>query len=104
MNEVTSSIPDDLDEMPAPRPLVQRPGPDANLLIRGADLLDPAAGVSGTHDLLIEDGVIARVADPGSIEPGEGGAGWAEMPGDARDPLLELVTLLRECAGVDADD
>jgi dihydroorotase len=72
MNELTGSIPDDLDEMPASRPLVQRPGPDANLLIRGAELLDPAAGISGRHDVLVEEGTISRIADPDSIEAADG--------------------------------
>lgn len=72
MNEVTSSVPDDLDDMPAPRPLIQRPGPDASLLVRGATLLDPAAAVKGRHDILIEEGVIRRLGEPGSIETGEG--------------------------------
>ncbi len=72
MNEVTDSIPDDFDEMPTPRPLVQRPGPDATLLIRSAELLDPSAGVSGAHDVLVEGGVITRLAEPGSIEPDDG--------------------------------
>ncbi|MDQ2623299.1 MAG: dihydroorotase [Actinomycetota bacterium] len=51
-----------------PEPMVQRPGPEATLLIRGAELLDPGAGMEGTHDILIEDGVIARLGEPGSIE------------------------------------
>lgn len=72
MNEVTSSIPDDLDEMPVPDPLVQRPGVAASLLIRDAELLDPAAGISGRHDVLVENGVIATLADAGSLTPGEG--------------------------------
>lgn len=72
MNEVTGSIPDDLDEMPAPRPLVQRPGPEASLLIRGADLLDPVAGIDGKRDLLVEEGYVRQIADPGSIEAGAG--------------------------------
>jgi len=50
-----------------PDPMVQRPGPDAVLLIRGAELLDPVAGIEGPHDLLVRDGVIAEVGEPGSI-------------------------------------
>lgn len=72
MNEVASSIPDDLDEMPTPAPLIQRPGPEASLLIRGAELLDPAASITGKRDLLVEDGQIKKIADAGTIEPGDG--------------------------------
>ncbi|MCO5315531.1 MAG: dihydroorotase [Solirubrobacterales bacterium] len=56
-------------EPPAlPEPLVQRPGPAANLLIRGAELLDPAAGIEGRHDLRVRDGEIAEIGEPGSLE------------------------------------
>lgn len=53
-----------------PRPLVQRPGPDCDLLIRNANLLDPVADIDGPHDLLIEAGEIAAVEQPGSLQPG----------------------------------
>lgn len=52
-----------------PDPLVQRPGQDCDLLIRGADLLDPGAGIEGPGDLLIRAGEIAELGEPGSIEP-----------------------------------
>ncbi len=52
-----------------PDPLVQRPGPEADLLIRGGELLDPAGGIEGCHDLLVRGGEIAEIADPGTIEP-----------------------------------
>lgn len=51
-----------------PEPMVQRPGPDSTLLIRGAELLDPGAGIEGPHDLLVRDGVIAELGEPGSVE------------------------------------
>lgn len=72
MNEVASSIPDDVDEMPTPEPLVQRPGAEASLLIRGATLLDPPAGIEGRRDLLVESGHVRQLADPGTIEAGDG--------------------------------
>ena len=53
-----------------PEPLVQRPGADADLLIRGARLLDPAAGIDRAGDLLVRGGAIAELGEPGSIEPG----------------------------------
>ena len=53
---------------PAPvEPLVQRSGPAAGLLLRAAHLLDPVTNVSGTYDLLVRDGEIVEIADPGSI-------------------------------------
>lgn len=54
-----------------PEPMIQRPGPDATLLIRDVELLDPAAGIEGRHDVLIRDGIVAELGEPGSIEPGE---------------------------------
>lgn len=59
-------------EQPLPTPLVQRPGPPASVLIVGAHVLDPGEGIDSTHDILIEDGRISKIAEPGSIEPGEG--------------------------------
>lgn len=58
-------------EQTLPRPLVQRPGPEADLLVRGAELLDPVAGIEGSHDLLVRAGEIAEIGAPGSLEPGE---------------------------------
>ena len=73
MNEVMDGLPDEGPETGAlSAPLVQRPGPDATLLIRGASLLDPVAGIDGRYDLLIEDGRIARLGDAGGIEAGDG--------------------------------
>jgi len=62
MNRNPEEVPERL-----PEPLIQRPGPAASMLIRGASVLDPAAGIDGTHDLLVEDGVIKEVAEPGSL-------------------------------------
>jgi dihydroorotase len=44
-----------------------RPGEGADLLLRGAGVLDPVAGIEGTHDVLIRDGRIAELAAPGSV-------------------------------------
>jgi len=38
--------------------LPQRPGAPANVVLRGAHLLDPAAGIDATGDLVVRDGVI----------------------------------------------
>jgi dihydroorotase len=45
-------------------------GPPATLLIRGARLLDPRAGIDGVADLLVRDGRVAEIGD--SLEPPEG--------------------------------
>ena len=73
MNEVIDGLPENGNENGnLPEPMVQRQSPAANLLIRSAELLDPAAGVAGPHDLLVEDGRISRIGEPGSIEAPEG--------------------------------
>ncbi len=43
-----------------------RPGERANLILRGATLLDPGAGIDGNHDVVIRDGKIAELAAPGA--------------------------------------
>jgi dihydroorotase len=59
-------------EQPLPEPLVQRNGPPASLLITSASVLDPAIGLEGSHDLLIEDGQITEITPAGSLSAGEG--------------------------------
>ncbi|MFN8161992.1 MAG: dihydroorotase [Solirubrobacterales bacterium] len=51
--------------------LSSRPQEAGEVLLRGATLLDPAAGVEGPHDLLIRGGEVAEVGPPGSLEHGE---------------------------------
>jgi dihydroorotase len=51
--------------------LTVRGGEPAELLIRGANLLDPGSGIQGPHDVLVRGGEIAEVAAPGSAEAGE---------------------------------
>jgi dihydroorotase len=48
----------------APR-LVSREGPPANLIIRGARLFDPRTGLDATRDLVIREGEIAELTEPG---------------------------------------
>ncbi len=43
-----------------------------DLLIRGAHLLDPRAGLDGAGDLLVRDGEIAAIGEPGSLEAPDG--------------------------------
>ncbi len=49
--------------------LFAAPTPSASVLIRGARLLDPRTGVQRTGDVLINAGVIAEIAEPGSLHP-----------------------------------
>jgi dihydroorotase len=48
--------------------LTVRDGEAADLLIRGATVLDPGSGIDGPHDIVVRDGEIAEVAAPGSAE------------------------------------
>jgi dihydroorotase len=43
-----------------------RPGEGAELILRGATLLDPVAGIEGAHDVVIRGGAIAELAAPGA--------------------------------------
>ncbi len=54
--------------------LVQRPGPAASLVIRGARILDPIAGIDRVGDLVVRDGVIG--GDPAGLEEVDGTACW----------------------------
>ena len=46
--------------------LDMRAGEGANLVLREATVLDPAAGIEGSHDIVVRDGLIAELAAPGS--------------------------------------
>ncbi len=46
--------------------LVMRAGDPADLVLRGASVLDAAAGIEGTHDIVIRAGRIAELATPGA--------------------------------------
>jgi dihydroorotase len=43
-----------------------RSGESADLILRGASVLDPVAGIDGAHDVVIRDGKIAELAAPGA--------------------------------------
>jgi dihydroorotase len=45
--------------------LVGRPGTPANLIVRGARVFDPRIGLDASHDLVVRDGEIAELAEPG---------------------------------------
>ena len=48
------------------------------LLVRGGRVVDPSQGLDAVADLLIEDGVVARIGE-GLAEPSGGGEGGAEV-------------------------
>src|SRR6201999_3411101 len=53
--------------------LDRAPVPPATLLLREAHLLDPRTGLDGPGDLLIRDGQIAALGEPGTLEaPADG--------------------------------
>jgi len=53
---------------PASVQLDAREAPRTELLVRGAHLLDPRAGLDGPGDLLVREGRIAELGAPGSLE------------------------------------
>jgi dihydroorotase len=71
----------------------QRP---ADLLIRGAHVLDPRERIDAPHDVLVRDGEIAEIAPPNSLEAPDGvevleGEGRHLFPGFV-DPHVHLRT------------
>ncbi len=76
--------------------LVCRPQEPAELVIRGAHVLDPRAGLDAPHDVLVRAGEIAELGDPGTLEAPAGaevidGAGRHLFPGFV-DPHVHLRT------------
>ena len=47
--------------------LVRAPARPADLLVRGAHVLDPRTGLDGPHDVLVRDGEIAEIGAAGSL-------------------------------------
>jgi dihydroorotase len=75
-------------------PLVQREQPPADLLIRGAHVLDPREGIDAPQDVVIRGGVVAGLGAPGTLEAPEGaevveGEGRHLFPGFV-DPHVHL--------------
>jgi dihydroorotase len=52
--------------------LFRAPAPPAELLIRGAHVLDPRSGLDAPGDVLVRDGSIAELGAPGSLSSPEG--------------------------------
>jgi dihydroorotase len=51
----------------SPARLVSAPARPADLLVRGAHVLDPRTGIDGRHDVLVREGVIAEIGAHGTI-------------------------------------
>jgi dihydroorotase len=51
--------------------LEMRAGESANLLLRRAAVLDPAADIDARHDVVVRDGKVAELAAPGSVDAGD---------------------------------
>ncbi len=49
-----------------------RSGEGANLILRGAAVFDPVAGIDADHDVVIRDGSIAELTAPGAAPEGDG--------------------------------
>jgi dihydroorotase len=47
-------------------------GPPADLLLRGAHVLDPRAGLDGPGDVLVRDGAVAELGAPGALGAPDG--------------------------------
>ena len=73
-----------------------RDTPPADLLVRGAHVLDPRTRIDAPHDVLVRGGEIAEIGAPGSLEAPAGsevldGAGRHLLPGFV-DPHVHLRT------------
>jgi dihydroorotase len=60
------------DGAPKPETLIARPGPAATLIVRSVRLVDPRAGLDATRDLVVREGRIAELAEPGGAPEIEG--------------------------------
>jgi dihydroorotase len=76
--------------------LDHRPLAPAELLVRGAHVLDPRTRIDAPHDVLVRGGTIAEIGAPGSLEAPSGaevldGSGRHLLPGFV-DPHVHLRT------------
>jgi dihydroorotase len=76
--------------------LDHRPTPPAELVVRGAHVLDPRTGLDAPHDVIVRGGTIAEIGAPGSLPAPEGaevldGEGRHVLPGFV-DPHVHLRT------------
>jgi dihydroorotase len=56
----------------AANPLIQGPSSPAELLLRDVHALDPRVGVDARHDVLVRDGLIAALGEPGTLDGPDG--------------------------------
>ena len=71
--------------------LVHAAPPPATLLVRGAHVLDPRAGLDGPADVLVHRGEIAQVAAPGSLDADDGDEVTEVVEGEGRHLLPAFV-------------
>ncbi|HEU5141986.1 MAG TPA: dihydroorotase [Solirubrobacterales bacterium] len=75
--------------------LDMRSGKSADMVLREAAVLDPAAGIDGTYDVVVRDGQIAELAAPGAADLADAeeidAAGLHAFPGFF-DPHVHLRT------------
>ncbi len=77
-----------------PGRLVQAPGAGADVLVRGARVLDPGEGIDGRLDVLVRSGVVAELGDGLAAPPGAevvDGGGCTLLPAFI-DPHVHLRT------------
>ena len=85
---------------PGARPLERSGAPGGSILIKGARLFDPRAGLDREGDLLVRDGEIAELGATGEVAAPDDaeivdGAGLTALPG-LIDPHVHLRTPGRE--------
>jgi dihydroorotase len=56
----------------AANPLIQGPSSPAELLLRDVHALDPRVGIDARHDVLVRDGLIAALGEPGTLDSPDG--------------------------------
>lgn len=61
-----------VDEQRRAGALVRPPTPRGRLVVRNAHVVDPRTGLDGLHDVVVMDGAIAEIADPGAASVPEG--------------------------------
>jgi dihydroorotase len=60
------------DRSPGAETLASRKGPASTLIVRGARLVDPRVGLDAARDLVVREGRIAELAEPGGAPEVEG--------------------------------
>ena len=76
--------------------LVRGTAAEADLMITGAHLIDPRAGIDGVFDVVVSDGQLAEIGEPGTLTAGPDaekidGSGFHLFPAFV-DPHIHLRT------------